>query len=271
MELVARGKADPVASFDPPQCLFGFPQHFQPSTEWHAPMQEEVMRTLHPNSPTLKCLLSPGGLIAGILETNDGFRTINVEKEGSLIQIKLPTWVLLSDATQNGGLTEEGQPLGDVPRGIFESIQEVTRRYPFRSLEWLERRILDEHTEVLTVHEEVFDKQTKARVPSTTTWRCVPSRFVQTQMGRSVRFFLDMRKHLGRKGHTIDSFERDIYTTDPHQARVDVYTFEHQPTVQDLKFFDGQDDKSVAWTASLLETPDSSSWATRCALRGVAA
>jgi hypothetical protein len=263
MEQVALGKLDPVTTFDPPQCLFGFPQHYVPHPEWRGPMQDAVLRALRPDGALLRCLQSPGGTVVGVTEAPGGFRLVNVEKDGNLIQVKVPVFAILSDVARNGGNTQQGEPLADLPRGEFAGIKDVTARYPFRSLEWLEQRIMEELTETISVEEEVYDRQTKARTLAMTTWRCVPSQFVQTQMGRAVRFFLDMRQHLGRKGWTIDSFERDVYSENPHQVRIDVRVFDERPTVQDLQFTDSLDLKSRTWDASLLATPTDAAWASR--------
>jgi hypothetical protein len=269
IELVARGKFDAVKTFTPPRCLFGFPTHFQPRPEWRGPMHQEVIRKLQIGSPSLRYLLSPGGTVLGVQEGRDAFRTIVIEKEGNLIQIRVPNWLILADVVRQGGVTLEGQPLADLPRGNYSKIQDVTHRYPFKSLEWLERCIMDELTEIITVNEVVFDKRTDTRTPIQSTWRCVPTEFVQTQMGRAVRCFLDMRGHLGRKGYSIDPFERDVYSENPHEAQINVMRFDHRPTVKDLQFGDGADGDHKIWSADLLGTPDGAAWAPRCSQRGV--
>jgi hypothetical protein len=261
IELAARGKSELVETFAPPPVLFGFPLHIFPNPEWRAPMQEEVLRRLHPDTPVLRCLLSPGGRIKDIVDTHDNFRMIHIEREGTLRQIKVPVWIQLHECVQVGHVVAEGQPLGDLPRGIFVNLKAVTSRYPFKTLDWLERRILDELTEEITLDELVFDKATKARVPRKTTWRCVPARYVQTQMSRAVRHLLDFRSHLGRKSHTIDSFECDVWKEEPNQVRVDVMRLDSLPTATDLKFGVEPGIKGAEWFADLLAMPESAPWA----------
>jgi hypothetical protein len=260
MECVARSKLDPITCFSPPPCLFGFPRHFIPHPEWRVPMQDAVLKALHPDSTTMRCLLSPGGLICDVIEHSNSFRTINMEQSGNLIQISLPNWVILNDNTKKGNTIQKDYPLADLPRGNFDRIKDVTQKYPFSGLDWLERRIMDELTEILSVEEEVYDKQTQQRKRMTTTWCCVPSRFVQTQMSRVVRFFLDFRKHLGRKIHTIDSFENDLWTVQQKQARIEVAQFNECPTVKDLQFDDSVDDKNGSFYADLLSTSAGGAW-----------
>lgn len=270
MELVARGKKAPVSTFDPPPVLFGFPRHIMPIPEWRQPMQEAVLGKLHPNSPVLRCLLSPGGVVVDVADMDEEFRSINIEKSGAMIHIKVPKWVILSETTRKGSLTTEGQPLGDLPRATASKIQEINARYKFPTMDWLERRILDELTEFLTISEEVYDKQTGGRVPSQTTWRCLPSQYVQHQAGRAVRFLIDFRKHLGRTSHSIDAFERDQWSENPHHVRVDVCKFDAQPVVQDLVFSD-TNGKHTTWHADLMTAPVEAAWASRIPMRGAVA
>lgn len=270
MELVAKEKLEPVQTFQPPQCMFGFPLHFHPIPEWRAPMQDAVRRQLQPSAATLRCLLSPGGKIVDLVENYDGFRTINIEKDGSLIQLRIPNWTILPSTTRVGESVMEGFPLADLPREDFATIKDVTRKYPFKGLEWLERRIMDDLGEILTVEEDVWDHQTKTRMPSKTTWRCFPSQYVQNQMHRAVRFFLDFRYHLGRKTYGIDGTGEDIWTTDQHKARIDVAVFDARPAAESVVFLDGQENRP-AWYADLLSIAPMplAPWAVQCEHRGL--
>jgi hypothetical protein len=269
MEMVAQGKVEPVNSFDPPQVLVGFPVHYLPTPEWKAPMQDAVRAVLQPDAPTLKCLLSPGGLVVDVVDTNDGFKAVNIESQGNLILVKMPNWAVLAQNVRKQAVVAKGQPLAELPRSTFNNMKEITGRYPFKSLEWLERRLLDEMTEMVTVEEEVFNKQTGQRTAQDMTWRCVPSQFVQTQMGRAVRFFMDFRRHLGRRIHKQDAFERDSWSENPNQARIDVMQFPTRPTVKDLQFADGPVEKDATWVADLMSQGPDVPWAGRLGLRGV--
>ncbi len=270
IELVARGKLDPVQTFVPPPVLFGFPRHYVPTVEWQTPMMEAVCKVLHPEAPVLKCLQSPGGTVTSIISERNDTKTIVMEQSGRRINIRVPSWLAILPHTQPGSQVAAGVPLADLRRGVY-SIEEMKKAHPFPVLLWLEHRIMEELTEVISVNEEVYDKQTKARRAITTTWCCVPSQFVvQTQVGRAVRFFLDFRQHLGRRKHTIDLNENDVWSTDNHQARIDVCAFPSRPTVKDLQFSDSEDEKKRMWHADLMTAPDGAVWSPRCPLRGVA-
>lgn len=222
IELVANSVLEPTSTFSPPQCLSGFPRHYLPLPEWRQPMQSEVLKFLHPDGQQLKCLLSPGGLIVSIVETGDGFRTINLDKNGNLLQVRIPTWVILSEAVYPTNVVQEAQPLANLPRGVYSSIKEVTRLYPFKSLEWLEKRIMEDLTEMVTVSEDVWDMQTRSRVPTMSTWRALPSQLVQNQTSRATRFFLDFRQHLGRMIFSKDALGDDVCRTNAHQVKIEV-------------------------------------------------
>jgi hypothetical protein len=262
MEMVGRGKIQPSEGFDPPPVLLGFAHGYTPDPEWRGPMQEAVLRTFNPDTPPLRCLRSPGGKIMSIAD-RDGFRIIHIEREGNTTLLKMPPWAILDSKTVPGALAPEGQLLADLPRAVYSRVKEVTGRYPFRSLEWLEHRILDEYTETISVEENVFNKETKQRSATTTTWRCIPLFLVSGQIGRAHRFFLDFRRHLGRQMYTFDTCERDIFSLDDKQTRVDVCRFAHPPCTTDLQFGDG-----VTWMADLMALPANSAWDSRLYLRG---
>jgi hypothetical protein len=266
--LAVRNKVETQATFNPPPTLFGFPMRYVPSPEWQKPMQDAIIKALHPDSPLLKCFLSPGGLVTGIVETHDGFKNINIEKDGKLIQVRIPMWTVMLPASQPNTITTEGQPLADLHRGDFARIKDINTRYPFKALEWLEHRILEESTETITVEEDIFDKQLGERKMVSNEWRCVPSQFVQKQIGRAARFFLDLRGHLGRKEHTLSLSGEDVWTEDPHQVRIDVCKFPECPNVDNSQFDDGVDGTGYTWYADLLAPPGNETWASRCGLRG---
>ncbi len=262
MEQVAKGKIESTETFDPPTILLGFPKNYQPTPEWKGPMQEAVLRTLHPAAPTLQCLRSPGGRVISVTE-KDGFRVLEVERFGNVVKLRMPIWTLLTSHVRSGAVVDEGTPLAELPRAVYGRVKDVTSRYSFRSLEWLEDRILDENTEFVSVEESVFDKLTGQRTRQIATWRCLPLFFVAGQVYRSERSFLNLRRHLGRKTHSLDIQGGDVLDIDQHQARIDVRTLDHTPRFSDCKFGD------KTWECDLMTTPDDAPWKSKISLRGV--
>lgn len=263
MELAVKGKANIVSSFDPPMVLYGFPSFYVPKPEWRAPMQQALVKALQPGAPVMHCFTSPGGLIIKITETADGFRNISIEREGNLIQIRIPIWAPLNQGIQQGVVTSGGQPLADLPRDNYIYAREITSKYPLRGLEWLEQRIIEELSEFVTVEETILDKQNKQLKRVMNTWRCIPAPYVTFQGGSALRFFLDMRTHLGRDNYEIDATGKDTWKKEPHKVRIDVCTRENN---YNLRF----DSKGgiVRWNADMMTQPVNAKWLDYCANRG---
>lgn len=265
IELTARGKLAPVDTFTPPTILFGFPKHYVPVPDWQA-LQVVVRQRLHPSSPVMRCLLSPGAIVRDISIRNN-IRSIKLEREGNTIQVNIPVGLPLAYATRLGNTVADGQPLADLPRKDYATIKEMEETVPFPLIEWLERRCLDELTELVTVEEEVIDRNTSQRKKRQTTWRCVPYPFAQNQGDRAVRFFLNMKNHLGRKIYSMDNQSRDTWTEDSTKARIDVIQLPAVPSYKDLRF-SGERDDSGAWYADFITQPRFAPWANKCSARG---
>lgn len=268
IKLVAKGKVAPVDSFDPPQVLLGFPYHYLPMPEWRAPMQDVIRQLFHPDSNTLEYLLSPGGTIVDIFDMRNGYRTISFDKNGERLLIRIPTWLKVPEYVYPGAHVGERLPLADLPRKEYKHVNEVTAVFPFGTLEWIEKRILEERTELLEIEENVYDKRTGTHHRQMMMWRIIPAQFVQTQTNRSVRAYIDFRKHLGRVNYTIDALEYEVCKEDSNQVKVCVMQFPERPLIADCQFCDNIDVQDATWTADLMTMPVNAVWANRCALRG---
>ena len=84
MECTARGWMPPCKTFDPPQVYHGFNHHYSPNPdEWRPAMQDAMRQVFHPDSPHLKCLLSPGGTITSINDVDGPFKAVTIERNGT--------------------------------------------------------------------------------------------------------------------------------------------------------------------------------------------
>lgn len=269
IELTATGKINPADFFDPPTVLAAFPHDYAPRPEDKAAMHERVVAMLKQEASHLRCLLSPGGRINCVLDNRDGFRTIKIESGGKITAVRVPMWVTLADGIVDGAETKEGQPLGDLPRGNFVTAKEVAASYPLPSIEWLQKRIMDEQTETITLEEESWDQDTGAFKKQTNTWKCLPAKFVQTQSGRAARHFLDFRGQLGRYHHSIDTLGNDVWTKHDSQVKVDTLEFAARPMEEDMCFTDAPDLQDRSWYADLMSHHPSVPWFNRLGVRGI--
>jgi hypothetical protein len=245
MEMTAREKTPPTATFTPPKILLGFSHDFEPTPSWVPAMVEAARKQFHPEATRLKCLLSPGGRISAITR-GDCFQTIHFERNGYAIQVQVPVWIRLDPAVQLGNTMEEKQPLGDLPRAIYFSDAELMERYNWPIFDnWLVHRIFEEATTMVPIEEIIFENGASHTVKN--VWRCLPIGFVTKQLHQSSKAFVDFRQHLGRKVCFTDDVGTEIMDIDPTQVRCDVRVLPHVPSPAQLQFGDG-----VTWVADLM-------------------
>jgi len=266
MRLVQRNCVQPTDTFDPPQVLIGFPYTYHPLPEWKAPMKAAVKEAFSQGSSVLKYLLSPGGSIVDVTESINGFRTIKINLHGHLHIRKIPSWVIIQPNVQKDAVIKEGDPLGDLPRKTMNKITDLTSQYPFPSIEWVMRRILDDCTETYDVEENMYDQRAQAYRKQQMRWTLVPHKYVQTQTHRATRYYMDFRAHLGRQRY-VDAASNCVTIAD--QCKMFVKRFPSRPCVDDLKFRDHLSEKEATWFADMITQPQSAPWTSKCKLRGI--
>jgi hypothetical protein len=257
MECVARGWMSSVDSFSPPQVYFGFNPHYNPNPdEWRPAMQDAVRHAFHPDSLSLKYLLSPGGKIASITSVEGLFNDVNVQTDNGLSSVRIPTWCKLAEHTRCDNYVAEGVPLADLPRQVFNTSSEVGARFSHTTLRWLRKRILDQVTEMVTVEEGSIDRFTNQRSTQSVTWQCIPSQYVAGQVGRASRQFLDLRSHRGCGLPAVDFEQTKNCENHPLDPTVFVWEFDRRPTFRDVQFSDDPANKgNGSWSADLMALP----------------
>lgn len=229
MEAAATGHFETVDAFTPPPVVLGFPLSYDIRPESTRAMHTRLSQAFALDGPPFSAFVArQGGQVLSISDRPGGFRNVNLEAMGNLVQYRIPRWAVLQPAVTKGAGLEPGALLADVPRFPHPSVGTI--KTAVGDLEWVLRRLLEEATETVVVDDKIYNKHSQGLVVEPRTWKCVPAELVPAQVGRAVGKYLDMRNWLGRKLPDPNDPARSQMITSPADAKVQVLHLNGMPT-----------------------------------------